>query len=143
MSKQPIRRGRSLSQDLVLGIGGGLAIALLLCVYAAILYLLRGAESFVANDVTLGAAISVYIVGGVIAGAVVGVLLPITRWRWGAALVGFLAAMPVFAIVRALLEGFRPWTSVDTIVMILWALTLGSSVGWIYWRIFHSDDSAD
>lgn len=127
---------RNLLNDLVLGIGAGLAIAICLCFYAGILYLFRGPKPFESNGTTLGTVILLYLVGGTVAGAVLGLLFPFTRWRWGAALVGFVAAMPVFVIFRFALEGFTPWTKGDTIVMSVWALTLGSTVGWIFWGMF-------
>jgi hypothetical protein len=113
-----------------------LGVALLLALYVVALYLFRGAEPFAALGTTLTAVVLSYFVGAVLAGTVVGLLLPLVRWPWGAALVGFAAAMPVYAVMRVLDQGFVPWTTTDTTVSLVFALLLGAPVGVIYRRLF-------
>lgn len=76
--------------------------------------------------------------GGLIGGAVVGLLRPLTRWRWGAAAVGVVAALPVGVCCRLLQHGFAPCQPKDILSLVAFALTLDGTIGWIYWGMFRN-----
>ena len=130
---------RDLPQDLGWGIFWGLAFALVLTIVLVLLYAVRGSALFETYDTTFGGVVAVYFAGGLAGGAVVGLLRPLTRWRWGAAMVGVFAALPVGAAGRVLRYGLAPWGPKDTITLVIFAVALGGTVGWIYWGMFRSD----
>jgi hypothetical protein len=130
---------RDLVQDLGWGIFWGLAFALILTIVLVVLYAVNGAELFESHDTTFAGVVAVYFGGGLVGGAVVGLLRPLTHWRWGAAVVGVLAAMPIGLAGRLLRYGFDPWGPKDTFTLVVFALALGGTVGWIYWGMFRSD----
>jgi hypothetical protein len=53
-----------------------------LTVVLAALYALNGAQLFEDHDTTFGGVVAVYFGGGLVGGAVVGLLRPLTCWRW-------------------------------------------------------------
>jgi hypothetical protein len=130
---------RDLTQDLGWGIFWGLAFAVVLTVVLVLLHALRRSALFEAHNTTFGGVVAVYFGGGLTGGVVLGLLRPLTRWRSGAAMVGVLAAMPVGVAVRVLRFGLAPWGPKDTIALVVFAVALGGSVGWIYWGMFRSD----
>ena len=129
---------RDLSQDLGWGIFWGLALAVGVTIVLVVLYALSGAQLFEDHDTTFGGVVAVYFGGGLVGGAVVGLLRPLTRWRWGAAAVGVVAALPVGLCCRLLRDGFAPWGPKDTVSVVAFALILGGTIGWIYWGMFRN-----
>lgn len=129
-------QGRGVLANLVWGIAWGLLLSCCLIVFVAVLFLFQGQQPFNAYQTTVRAVVVLYLVGGALGGLVVGVLRPLTKWRWGAAVVGVLAAVPVGLGTRVLRAGLSPWQSKDLVVLIVFCVALGAPVGWIYWRIF-------
>ena len=70
------------------GVLYGLLFATLYSAAAVLIYLFRGSEPFEANEVTLGSTVAVYFLGGILGGAIIGLLLPWTRWRIGSVIAG-------------------------------------------------------
>lgn len=69
----------------------------------------------------------VYVVGGFVSGAIAGLLAAITRWWFGAIIVGFAAAIPVITGVAVLEEGA---ISRELVPDVLWvSLILGAPSG--------------
>ena len=95
----------SMLENLRWGVAAGLFFAALYSLYVTLLYLIRGPDPFDANETTLGQVIAVYFAGGIAGGAIVGVLRPLAKWRIGAAVVGVVAAVPVFLGIALSLEG--------------------------------------
>jgi hypothetical protein len=129
---------RDLAQDLGWGIFWGLAFALCLTIVLVVLYALRGPGLFETHNTTFAGVVAVYFGGGLVGGMGVGLLRPLTHWRWGAAVVGVFAAVPVGVSGRLLRFGLSPWEPKDTITLVIFALALGGTVGWIYWGMFRS-----
>ena len=93
------------------GVKGGLGIASFYCVWVGGLYLLGGPEPFSRLGVSLTSVIATYLVGGVAAGAVIGLLRPLSRNDFGAFVVGYLAAVPITAGLMIRLDGWpTAWT---------------------------------
>ena len=117
--------------------GAALFIATAFSAWVLTLYARRGSVPFDAVGTTPGAVILLYYCAAVVAGLLVGILLPLARAnRWGAALVGIVAALPLYAMARVALEGFAPWTAVDTISVVGASTVVGSIVGLAYRHIF-------
>lgn len=133
--------GRSWLHALVdrclLCMGFGWFVAALLSLFALGAYLLRGPEPFQANRTSIGLAVLTYFAGATLAGVVVGLTLPLARWRIGAVIVGMLAAVPFYAAIRFAVDGFTPWTMKDTFVILLTSLFVGAPVGLSYYSLFH------
>jgi hypothetical protein len=87
-----------------LGVLVGLLMAMMTCLAASIIYLVRGPEAFAQNGTSFGEAIATYVVAGFLGGGIGGLLFPLTGWRAGAALVGAIAATPLYLGI-ALLVG--------------------------------------
>lgn len=119
------------------GIRFGLAFAACYCAYVSLLYLVAGSAPFDSYGVTLPTVILVYIVGGVLGGAVVGLLLPLARYKVGATLVGILAAIPVVGGAMLSMSGLPPWEPADNFAFVFTTVGLGSVCGLIMWHIAH------
>jgi hypothetical protein len=119
--------------------------ALFGCAFVAIavaIYVLSGQSAFESHHTTFGQVALTYFFGGVIAGVVVGILRPLTRSKAGAALVGFMAAMPVAILMRFATDGFGPWQQSDTVEIIVLSLILGAPTGILYREIFSNDSAS-
>lgn len=128
--------GSRLLERIVWGARWGLRFGLTFDAIAVIVFLLSGPSERERNGVTFATVILLYSSAGLIAGLVVGVLLPLTRWKVGAATVGVLAALPVGVLVRLMTDGLTGWTAEDTATALLFALAVGAPSGIIYRRIF-------
>lgn len=112
-------------QNLRWGIFWGLCGAAVYCAWVGILFLLRGAAPFLANGTTFPATLAAYLVGGLGAGIILGLLRPFTRMVWGVALVGFLCALPVWFGALGAVEGFQRIDGADVRVMVFLAFATG------------------
>jgi hypothetical protein len=126
-------------QRLAWGIRWGLAFAAVLGIWVAVMYPLGGAKAVNRIGVPFAALIVLYLVGGVAGGALVGVLLPIVRWGWGAIVVGVLAFVPFGYAVTGVLIGFAPWTVLHTLAVVAGPIVLGVPVGLAYRAMYLGD----
>lgn len=118
-----------------------LLFAAIFTAWAALQFLFRGEAVFAKYKMSFGAVIAFYLGGAVAAGAVVGMLLPLGRSTGGAALLGFIAGIPVAVAFRIALSGFAAWTVRDTIFLILWPLVLGAPAGTVLREVFAGERS--
>jgi RsiW-degrading membrane proteinase PrsW (M82 family) len=86
---------RSTSRNVLWGVKAGLFFASFYSLFVLLLYAFRGEEPSESKGVSLLAVVVTYFIGGVLGGAIVGLLRPFTRERWGAIVVGMIAALPV------------------------------------------------
>ena len=113
------------------------AIFGVVCACIALLqYLVRGAGFETRYQLTLPTLAVAYLGGCIVAGALVGLLLPLGKWRPGAALVGFLAILPVGAAIELSTLTGSGWTRANTFVLIVGAVGIGVPVGAIYHAMF-------
>ena len=121
----PVSKRRSAKPVLgcVLGIlGGGFFAASALLIVAV-----RGPAMLDRIGLTTASMISFYLVAGGFAGLVVGTLLPLATWRLGAALVGGIGAIPVYAGAGLMLGDLHLFTD------LLLAAVVGGAVGYSWW----------
>lgn len=121
-------------RDVRWGIAHGFGFAVLYSIFAVILYLLRRG-AFDRHGTSLGAVLSLYFAAGVVGGALVGALRPLTRSRLGSMVVGVVAMTPVFLGVGILLFGpFSGWGEDNWVPMLLGAVILGPMLGSQQWK---------
>jgi hypothetical protein len=117
------------------GVIAGLVIASFYSLYVLLLYAIRGAAPFESSGVTLGGVIAAYYGGGLTAGAIVGILWPLLRWRLGATIVGIVAAFSVFLGIGLATEGyFDRWTTRTWETVIVLGTLFGVICSNIVWR---------
>jgi hypothetical protein len=100
-------------------------------------FLFRGQAPFEANGTTYGGAVLAYAAAGVLGGVALGLVLPLTRWRWGSALAGGVAFIPFYGSVMIAQQG-PPWTwdRWDTGFVIGVGLLMGGILGYVTDRSF-------
>lgn len=86
---------------------------------------LDGPQTFTRYHETFAQIETLYLVGGTVAGAIVGLLRRIAGNPLGAAFTGFVAFAPVALGYRVQTEGFAPWSRADTWMLIVVCLGLG------------------
>jgi len=114
------------------GVTWGLRMAMLFCAWIGILVVLNWSFTLPVRSnhhVNAFAVVALYVGGGIIAGAIVGLLRPLERTMAGAMLTGFVAALPVFAGGSLLLNSLSNWDITNTIVTLAGAGTLGPMMG--------------
>src|SRR4051794_12003981 len=92
-------RLRGLLNDLGWGALWGLLFSGIYIVLLGALFLLQGPRMFRDYGTSFGEVALLYVIGGIGGGLIVGIFRPVLRWRWGAALIGALAAIPIGASV--------------------------------------------
>jgi len=121
-------------ENLRWGIRFGVTFAVFYCVFGVVIYLTRGPGPFEANEVSLVGVLLAYLGGGIAAGALVGLLRPLLRWRLGALVVGIMATFIVGIGFRSIISGFTPWTQHDLRTNAGFALILGGLTSMMVWR---------
>jgi hypothetical protein len=107
--------------------------------YAIVLYALRGQAPFEAIGTSLGQVIASYFAGGILGGAMVGVLWPLARHREGAIVIGIVTAFVVVAAARfASVGSFARWSSDIWVGTIIAAVLLGGLAANFFWNAHHS-----
>jgi hypothetical protein len=112
------------------GMMRGLFFGIFYSVFALIVYLFRGADAFNAYGLTLGSLVAAYALGGLISGAVVGALRPLTRWYAGHIVIGVAATIPaMLGVGLAMYGAFSRWTSEDVGSVVMAIVVLGPLFG--------------
>lgn len=99
---------------LVLGFAGGIFLSL----SALIIYIVRGSAVFDSLGVSLGDTLALYMVAGPLSGTLVGLMLPLTVRRWGAAFVGITAAVPLYLGASRLLGHEDLWSGAIAAIVV-------------------------
>jgi len=95
----------SFGRNVLWGLALGLFGAVFFSVIAIVFWILGGPGVFEGNGTTLGATLLAYLVGGLLAGGLLGVLRPIARHWVGAAIVGVVCATAVYGAIAVSIEG--------------------------------------
>lgn len=129
-------RSVDLSKNTRWGLYWGLCGAVVYSIIAVLLYLVRGSEPFSKVGTTFGMTLGAYLAGGLAAGLVLGLLRPLARWWWGAAIVGFWCAVPVWTAAFLAFPVNRPVDATDVRMLVLVSMLSGPVVGVVAWRRF-------
>jgi hypothetical protein len=101
--------------------------------WATFLRLFAGTQPFASKSVSYGAMIGVYLIGGPVAGAVVGLCRPILSNAAGAFLAGFLGGTVLGLAARVAVFGFTPFGVKDLFVVAPIALGVGPVATMLTW----------
>lgn len=123
----------------VWGVKVGVSLALVLTAWVLVMLPFGGSLALRRLGITSLQAAAVYLVGGIAGGAIVGLLLQIGRWVWGAMIVGATAVLPVAVVAVGVLRGFQPWTTVHTLTVLVYAVLVGAPVALAYREMFWKD----
>lgn len=112
------------------GVGGGLGIAVIYCVWVTIVYLVFGDDPFTRQGVTLLRVIETCLAAGLSAGAVIGLLRPVAENEFGAFGVGLNAGVPISAGLVICVEGWpSTWSRSVRHLFPVFTLLVGTAVG--------------
>ena len=121
-----IDRGHNSVKNILWGVKIGAGFGLLYCVAALVIFALQGTEPFEHNDVELPSVLVLYLSSGIVAGAIVGALRPLTRTKAGAMLVGVVAVTPLAFGIGTMLYGLpNSWSSDIWITVAIFILIFG------------------
>ena len=128
-------RGDVVLANVLWGVLWGIGYAVFFSLIVLVIYLFRGTRAFDGYGATLGAVLLGYFAGGLVGGTVLGLLRPLNRWKWGAAFVGFVVALPVYASAGVVVSGwYTQWVVEDVLTMVLCALLVGPALGVKLWN---------
>lgn len=96
-------------RNVIWGVFYSLSVALVFCGYVMVLYFVRGAAPFTANDTTLGGVLAAYVGSAILVGIVLGTFRPLLRHVLGVVVVGWICAAVVFLGIRVAVEGPANW----------------------------------
>jgi hypothetical protein len=112
------------------GVRWGLVAATLFSAWVTVVAVSGSPDAFTKVGVTYGTVVAAYYAGGIVAGAIGGALLPLRRTFAGAALVGSVAAFPVWAGIWFVSEGAPwRWESGDWYGIALFSVVFGIAAG--------------
>ncbi len=97
------------ADNLKRGVQWGAYFGLVYSLIAGVIALLAGSAPFEDAGTTLPKVLAVYLVGGLVVGALIGLLWPMGRSRSGAALLGAVASVPVSCLVLMATEPPSAW----------------------------------
>ena len=86
----------------------GVSLGIMFCLVALLILLFRGQQPFERNNVSVLRLMGAYLSAGALGGVVVGIILPLTRWMLGAALMGFLVMFVVWFLVGSSISPGKP-----------------------------------
>jgi len=118
-------------RHLVFTVGGGLVVAALFSLVALVIYIRAGSVPFRDLGASLPLAALGYVLMGVGAGLVAGILWPLARWWPGALVVGYVTAFP-FWFLGGLVWGGQPIRATLHMSLLL-ALAFGPPLGFYVW----------
>jgi MFS family permease len=112
----------------VLGCFLGILCGLFPLLLPLISFVFRGPAVLERLGISFLDLVALYLVGGAVGGTLVGFILPLTRWRWGAVFAGILAALPLYWGAGIFLGNLDPYG--DTFL----AIVIGGAVGFSWWE---------
>ena len=125
----------ALSSNLLWGLLSGLGAAVFFSLIAAVLYALASFRDISGGGVPLSTVIASYLLAGAVGGIVLGLLKPIVRRWWGAALAGTaIAFVLAFAIEVSSNGWITHWPADAFETMVSYALIFGPVGGVYVWN---------
>ena len=115
----------------------GLSLGGVLCALPILSYLLFGSKAFDELNTSLPKVLGLYIVGGCVAGALVGLVMPIIESDFIAAVVGSVVGILAACAIQILDTNTQPWTFDSIAIAIVWGVGLGGPLGVSFRRRLH------
>lgn len=103
----------------------GLGFAVIYAALGLVIALVTGGRALEANRLDVWQMLLSYLVGGMVAGLIVGLLLPVGRWLVGAMFLGYVAAVPVGFVFELVDAASLPGREIDVVGPFIWAGALG------------------
>lgn len=125
--------GKKMIKNVVVCVLLGMAVATLFSLYVLVVYTVKGSEPFERAGASVALVVASYYLCAMIAGALVGVLLPLARNPLAAAVVGFLAAVPALAGVGLFAYPPAQWVAEVPSMSLEIGAILGPAVGLGVW----------
>ena len=128
----------NLSRNLRRGVTFGLVLATACSAWALVASLLAGSATVgpPGAEIHVATLVAAYYAGGLLCGAVAGLLLPLGRSPVGAAVGGAAAALPLYAAMYVARRGMALPTGADLAAVITAAMIVGGAAGVILRRVF-------
>lgn len=125
----------SIWRNIIWGVRYGVTIAVPFCIVAILVFAIGDSRSLNASGLTITGVLTAYVLSGIAAGGIVGVFRPFLRSRVGSTLVGILASMPVWTVIKYTI---RPgsWQEVDFIMVFGLSIVYGVILGPVAYGIF-------
>jgi hypothetical protein len=111
------------------GAAWGLLLSVPYVLFAAIQYTLNGPAIAAKVHMSFLEAVLVYVAGCLLAGALVGLCLPLMKSKVGCAVVGVLGILPIAILIRIVTTTGARWEQADFVTVIVGALLLGIPMG--------------
>ena len=125
---------RDFRNNVLKGVGLGLVVATGFTVWITFLRLTAGPAPFERLDTTYAATAALYYAGGLVGGAIVGLLWPLRRSPWGSALLGMLGVFPLyFGVALASSQRSQAFTLENVGQSAVLAFLVGGAVGVWNW----------
>jgi multisubunit Na+/H+ antiporter MnhB subunit len=142
-----IRVGRSAGEvraDIRWAVGRALVLAVTFGLFAFLVNSLYGGEAFEAHlHATPGQVLATYLASALVGGLLIGLLRPVFRHWWGAAIGGFVGGA-ILALSMVALDMLRgQWKSSHWIIVPIYAATVGVAVGLAWFKRFSSGKDRD
>lgn len=116
----------------------GLSVGIAFSLFATLLLLFGGTDGFSELGVSAGAALMLYMVGGLAGGVVAGLLNPLARSLCGFVVIGIAATIPMSIGTGVLLSGAF-WERTESLFAFgFTTVVFGGGMGWIIHNGFHS-----
>lgn len=112
----------------------GIGIGGFLCILPLLSYLLFGSKAFDELNTSLPKVLLLYIVGGCVAGILVGVVMPIIRSDFMAAVVGSVVGILATGAMQIMETGITTWTFDSIATVVVLGIGLGGALGVAYRR---------
>jgi hypothetical protein len=119
----------SLADNILWVIRWGITCAALFSIYVGVLFAIGHAELAETYGMTVGAIMVGYFAAGLVAGTVVGILRPLTRWIFDASLVGFVAGVGVAAALVIGEQSIADWSRAEIIKVLVLGTLWGPAGG--------------
>jgi hypothetical protein len=113
----------------------GVIMAAICSAWVTLIRVFQGQDFFTELGVSFGKLVLIYFGGGIVAGAIVALLLPIGRWLVGATMIGYLAALPFFSLLSLTTLSPDEWHRIGLFVTLASSL-VGAGAGAVAWNDF-------
>ncbi|GAC1418077.1 MAG: hypothetical protein NVSMB53_17120 [Gemmatimonadaceae bacterium] len=130
-------------QNVVLGARIGLGMGAIFTVWVTVVFLVSGTAPFHKQGTSYPAMVALYLVGGPVVGAIIGLFRPLIGNLLGAVFVCILASVPLAAAFLVMFEGPPPWTPSSMGFIPFAAVVLGTMGGFVLYGVLHEPAPGD